>query len=166
MAAKTKVPEGGGAIETQIQNLDATLVRQQILQLSPLPKAPPRGRKRQGQAAAELTPSPYKESLENAQASKRGMGRGVRARGGTARRGYARDTGRERPARGRALTNARGAGTAVGLRPTRREECSGSCTNYMAESQAGEFYCIVCGERSTDPLTGLDSVRPVQGMGS
>ena len=84
MAAKTNVPEGG-AIETQVQNLDATLVRRQILQLSPLPKAPPHARKRQAQAASVLTSSPYKESLENAQASKRGMGRGVRVRGGTAR---------------------------------------------------------------------------------
>ena len=59
MAAKTNVslPEGG-AIETQIQNLDATLVRQQILQLSPLPKAPHRARKRQAQAASELTLPP------------------------------------------------------------------------------------------------------------
>ena len=86
MLIKTNVPEGG-AIETQIQKLDATLVRQQILQLSPLPKAPPRARKRQAQAASVLTSSLYKESLENAQASKRGMGRGVRARGGTVRGG-------------------------------------------------------------------------------
>ena len=48
------------------------------------------------------------------------MGRGVWARGGTARGGSARDRGKERPGRGRAPTNARGAGTAVGLRPTRR----------------------------------------------
>ena len=36
------------------------------------------------------------------------------------RGGSARDRGRGRPGRGRAPTNARGAGTAVGLRPTRR----------------------------------------------
>ena len=62
----------GGAIEAQIQNLNATLVRQQILQLSPLPKAPPRARKRQAQAASELASPPYKESLENAQAAREG----------------------------------------------------------------------------------------------
>ena len=44
--------KGGGSIETQIQNLDATIVRRQILQLSPLSKAPPRARKRQAQAAS------------------------------------------------------------------------------------------------------------------
>ena len=62
----------GGAIETQSQNLDATLVRRQILQLSPLPEAPPRARKRQAQAASELTSPPCKEFSENAQAAREG----------------------------------------------------------------------------------------------
>ena len=165
MAAGTNVPEEGPT-ETQVQNLDATLVRQQILQLSPLPEAPPPYMQVSTPSSICFNIIRLRRILGECTGSKRGMGRGVRVKGGTAERGSARDRGRGRPGRGRAPTNARGAGMAVGLRSARRRHARAVARTVAEKSSWQRLLHSVWGEIHWSSDRGLDSVWPMQGMGS
>ena len=65
---------------------DGGAIRQQILLLSPIPKATPRARNRQAQVAQLLTGSPYKDALAE-KVRLRGVGRRGASKGRTAGRG-------------------------------------------------------------------------------
>ena len=126
-------------------------IRQQILELSPIPKAAPRARNRQAQVAQLLTGSPYKDALEE-KVRLRGVGRRGASKGRTTGRGRRPSSSTATSANTVSRIRTRG-GIATRARGPRTRGGSMAVPSRANEDQVGLCRCIYCHEVYQEPPT-------------